>query len=121
MTRERLEFGGEGERVAEDYLTDKGFRVLERSYRCKLGQIDLVMRDGDTIVFVEVKTRTSRSLGPAEEGVHAKKQRQITRAAVLYVQTRRLERSPLRFDVVAIQDGEIRHLRDAFRPSGYLW
>ena len=115
MTRARIEFGGEGERVAEDYLTDKGYRVIERSYRCKIGQIDLVMRDGDTIVFVEVKNRSSSVFGRPEEAVDGRKQRKLMRLAEAFLLYRRITDVPVRFDVVAILDGKIEHIPDAFR------
>ncbi|MBI3550724.1 MAG: YraN family protein [Elusimicrobia bacterium] len=116
----RLAIGRDGESRAERYLKSLGYRLIERSPSNRLGQIDLVMKDGDTVVFVEVKTRTNRELGWAEEGVHARKQRKIAQAALVYIQERKLARTPFRFDVVAVQDGEIRHVPDAFRPS-YYW
>lgn len=121
MSFRRLAFGRDGESLAERHLLGLGYRLIERSATNKLGQIDLVMEDRGTIVFVEVKARSSRELGAAEEGVTPRKQRQITKAAVAFIKERGLQDRALRFDVVAVQDGEVRHIPDAFRPSGYLW
>jgi len=115
VTRARFEFGGKGERAAEDFLAGKGYRLLARSYRCKLGQIDLVMRDGDTIVFVEVKNRSSSVFGRPEEAVDGRKQRKLMRLAEAFLLHRRITDVPVRFDVVAILDGNIEHIPDAFR------
>ena len=110
-----MELGGRGERIAETYLVEKGFELVERSYRCRLGQIDLVMRDGATLVFVEVKNRSSSLFGSPEEAVDGRKQRKLARLAEAFLQHRRLRDVPLRFDVVAILGDEIRHIPDAFR------
>ena len=121
MTFERLELGKNGETLAERHLTGLGYQLLEKSCRNRLGEIDLVMQDGETVVFVEVKTRASRRFGAAEEAVGPRKQRKLAQLALAYVRDRRLGNPPLRFDVVAIQGGEIRHIPNAFQPSGYAW
>lgn len=80
-----------------------------------MGQIDLVMQDGDTVVFVEVKNRSSSAFGRPEEAVDARKQRKLMKLAQFFLIDRRLKDPPVRFDVVAILEGQINHIPDAFR------
>lgn len=118
-------FGDRGERAASRYLRRKGMRVLCRSYRTPRGEIDLVARDGDTLVFVEVKTRRR---GQPAEAVTLDKQRRITRASLQFLKWHGLLDAarpvPSRFDIVAIvwPDGlgrpTIEHFPDAFDAAG---
>jgi putative endonuclease len=94
-------------------------RILERGYRSAFGEIDLVAQDGATIVFVEVKARSRGGFSPAEEAVGPRKQGRLVRTACHYLQARRLSGVPVRFDVVAIQAGSLRHLRGAFEAAGW--
>ncbi len=112
------EFGEEAEREAERHLRSLGCRVLARRWRCPLGELDLVVRDGEEVVFVEVKARSGASFGPAEHAVDARKRKRLVRAALSYLEKERVS-SPLRFDVVALQGGELRHIRGAFSAEGY--
>ncbi|MCX5788146.1 MAG: YraN family protein [Elusimicrobia bacterium] len=109
--------GLEAERQAAAFLENLGMRILERRYRSPLGEIDLVAKDGETVVFVEVKARRSLAFGLPEEAVGFAKQRRLARAAEAYLALRGLDASPARFDVVAITPAGIRHLADAFRAS----
>lgn len=118
-------FGDAGEQLASEYLTRLGFKIVARQQSSRIGEIDLIARDGDTIVFVEVKTRKSMSAGHPAEAVTAQKQRQITRAALAYLKGHGLLECRVRFDVVAIVlpsgDGtpQISHYRDAFEATGF--
>ena len=110
--------GSRGERLAARYLRRLGIRAILRGYRCPpFGEIDLIARDGQTLVFVEVKTRTE---GNPAEAVTPEKQRRLTRAAEVFLDRHHLRDVPCRFDVVAIRwpDGrgepEVRHYRNAF-------
>lgn len=105
--------GNEGERRAEKCLLAKGLRILERNYSTRRGEIDLVALDGDTLVFVEVKARAAARFGLPQEAVGALKQRRLVKAAQAYLLERGWE-GPARFDVVAILDGDIEHITDAF-------
>jgi putative endonuclease len=118
MTEERLTLGKFGEDLARKRLNALGYRVLETNYRCPLGEIDLIARDGDTLVFVEIKTRRNQPSGIAKEAVHKRKQVQLSKAALVYMKHKNLWGSKARFDVVAIgvSDGEkeVEIIQDAF-------
>lgn len=113
--------GGRGEREAALHLRRQGLRILQRGYRTDHGEIDLVARDGDVIVFVEVKARRR---GDPAEAVTPEKQRRITLAALHYLKRYDLLEERSRFDVVAIvwpEDNvrpQIEHIRDAFEAVG---
>lgn len=100
---DRLKIGRSGEESAERFLCSKGMQVVERNYRCPQGEIDLVMRDGDTLVFVEVRRRASTSYGSPAETVAAPKQRKLIAAAQHFLLSQKISsRQALRFDVVGI-------------------
>jgi putative endonuclease len=95
--------GARLERAAERYLNQRGLRTLTRNYRCRGGELDLVMQHGDSIVFVEVRYRRSRAFGSAAESVDLRKQQRLLRAAEHYLATHGAQaRYPCRFDVVAL-------------------
>lgn len=94
--------GRAGEDLAAEALRSRGYRILERNYRCPLGEIDCVALHRGTVVFLEVKTRSGPAYGPPHEAVDRRKRRKLTRLAQYFVRERRLEGVPLRFDVVAV-------------------
>lgn len=97
------------------YLKKKGLKILERNFRIRQGEIDIVARDKETLVFVEVKFRKDASKGLPQEAVDRKKQRQISRVALFYLSFHHLPLStPCRFDVVAICQNEINWIPNAF-------
>jgi|SRR4051812_23111047 putative endonuclease len=110
-----VETGKVGEDRAARVLRDAGMRIVERNYRCKLGELDAIARDGDTLVFVEVRTRGRSDRGDALETVGADKRRQIARVAQHYLLVRRPDAPTMRFDVIGITAGVVTHVRDAFR------
>jgi putative endonuclease len=117
-------FGDRGEREAARHLRKQGYHILARQSRSLLGEIDLIALDGKTIVFVEVKTRSSHVAGHPVEAVDSRKQRQLTRAALAWLKRRNLLDHPGRFDVIAItwQPGApplIQHFKNAFEASGH--
>ncbi len=124
MTRARQALGRTGEATARDYLARRGVRIVAENYACAAGEIDLVGREGDTLVFIEVKTRTSRAFGAPQLAVHWRKQRQIVKAAQWFLAEHRLGEVACRFDVLAIcfLDQEapprIEWVRDAFPAEG---
>ena len=119
MSGARQALGLHGEALAEQRLRRHGYRLLERRYRSRHGEIDLIMEDGDVVVFVEVKTRSGSGFGGAE-AVSPGKIARIVRVAAGYLARRGWFERLARFDVVEILEtgGEIqfRHLADAFRP-----
>jgi len=119
--KNRQESGREGEERAVGFLQKKGYEILHRNVRYKRGEIDIIARDGDTVVFVEVKSRSSSGFGVPEEAVDRRKQRQLCRLALLYLQKKGwLHRVDCRFDVVAVSldTHEIHLIKNAF-PSAY--
>ena len=100
--------GRDAESLAERFLARRGLVPVSRNYRCRRGEIDLVMRDADTLVFVEVRRRTSRAFGDGADSVDAHKQARLVAAAEHYLMANRIgDDRPCRFDVVAI-DGPAR-------------
>ncbi len=95
--------GQELEVIACEYLGARGLALITRNFQCKLGEIDLIMRDDQTLVFVEVRYRKSERFGSAVESVDRRKQRKLTRTALLYLKIHRLNQStPCRFDILGI-------------------
>ncbi len=105
MTRERVARGRIGEDLACAELERRGYAILARRYRSRVGEIDIVARDGLTVVFVEVKAREGQAFGDGAEAVTAFKRQRIGRVALDYLARRRLTKCPCRFDVVAIDLG----------------
>ena len=111
-----------GEKRSEKFLRQKGLRTLTRNFRCKTGEIDLVMVDSDrTIVFVEVKTRADESFSPSESAITSRKKTRMIRTARYFLAAGEIEDRPLRFDVVTVILGQkgpvqIRHYERAFVP-----
>ena len=113
------ELGGHGERMAAAYLTDAGLRVLDRNWRCRDGELDLVAREGDALVFCEVKTRRAAGYGHPVEAVTVAKQRRLRLLAQRWLSAHDEHAPDLRFDVVGVlvrRDGPavVTHLRGAF-------
>ena len=105
--RERKSIGLLGEELALRHLESHGLRIVVRNYRCKMGEIDLVMLDGPTLALVEVRCRSSKEYGGPAASVDWRKQRRLVLAAEhLLMKRAELRRYPARFDVVAITTGE---------------
>lgn len=117
MTNRRQK-GKEGEDLAVDFLRAKGYRILERNFRFERGEIDIIAQEGETLVFVEVKARRSKTYGEPEEAVTEFKKRQLEKVAEGYLVERGIEVRECRFDVIAIEVKEkkptIRHIVNAF-------
>jgi putative endonuclease len=102
LTRERLEIGKHGEDLALKRLKKMGYKKIIRNYRCPLGEVDLIAEDSGTLVFIEIKTRSGRSIGYAKEAVDARKRRQLSKVALAYMKSNDCFETSARFDVVAI-------------------
>lgn len=120
----RQALGREGESAAREFLARRGIRILAANYACAAGEVDLIGREKDVLVFIEVKTRASEAFGPPHLAVHRRKQRQIVRAAQWYLAERRTPDAPSRFDVLAVtipRDGgppRIDWVKNAFPAEG---
>ena len=118
LRTEKKELGRKGEEIALQFLKRKGYRIIERNYVCKLGEMDIIAREKDTLVFVEVKARTSTVFGPPQLAVNSSKQRQLSKVALNFLREKRIGDVKARFDVVAILLGpkgdEIELIQDAF-------
>jgi len=116
--RVQLPLGRRGERAAEKHLRRVGYRIVARNFRAAGAEIDLVAMDGDTLVFVEVKTRRSRDAGAPEEAVDERKQKRMRRAAEIFATRYRADEVEMRFDIIAVDASgkrlEIDLLRNAF-------
>jgi putative endonuclease len=113
----RLETGRKAEDLAAAFLRAKGMTVVERNFRAKTGEIDIVAQDGDEVVFVEVRARASKGYGGAAASVDGAKRRKLIRAARLWLAARGWN-GACRFDVVAVDGGKLEHLPAAFDASG---
>lgn len=118
MPGKKIEFGKQAEKTAADFLAANGYRILKRNYRTKFGEIDIIAEDKGVICFVEVKARHSLDLGSPEEAVFARKQRQISKAAIYYLKANHLLEQAARFDVLTLLYQEnlpqISLIKDAF-------
>jgi putative endonuclease len=110
-----VQIGAAAERDAARLLVAAGYQIIERNFRCKAGELDLIARDGDVLVFVEVRSRSDDDHGGAAEMVRRSKQRRVARVARCYLATVAPAFEECRFDVVAITAGEAILLKDAFR------
>jgi putative endonuclease len=118
-----MSLGPRGEAVAAEFLTARGYRVVSRNFRCPQGEIDIIAVDGDTVVFVEVKSRRSGQAADPETNVDRRKRRRLVRAALVYAGRKGLDDCPCRFDVIAIvlpekDEPQIEHFEDAFPAEG---
>lgn len=102
MTSKRLQVGEAGEKAARNYLEQLGYRIIETNYRCKLGEIDIIARDLDTVVIVEVRTKTGTDFGTPEESITVKKAQKLHRLSLSYLQTVYKREVASRIDLVAV-------------------
>jgi putative endonuclease len=120
----KIGIGKRGEELAVRHLEDAGYRIIERNYRCLLGEIDVVARDGESLVFVEVKSRRGEGFGDPQEAVGPRKQKKISRIAQYYLKEKRLRDVRARFDVVAVRimpgGSRIKVIQNAFELA-YGW
>ena len=115
MDVNRRGIGGKYEELAAAYLKEQGFQVIEQNYHCRMGEIDLIAREHEYLVFVEVKYRENQKGGGPLAAVNYRKQRRISRVARYYLVTKlHTVDIPCRFDVVGITPDGIEHLRAAF-------
>lgn len=114
----RIRTGKQGEEIAAAYLAGEGYRIVDRNYRCLFGEVDIVAKDKDTIVFIEVKSRKSDLYGDPQTAVSLEKQKKLCRISLKYLEERHLYPCDARFDVVAVKmlpaGNQIELIRNAF-------
>lgn len=116
------EKGDKGEKLATQYLENEGYTILEHNYRFDRAEVDIVAHNGNEIIFVEVKLRTSLNYGYPEDAVTEEKKKQILKAAEAWLYERKMDGSPARFDVISIlsksdTEFKIKHFENAFTYS----
>ena len=110
--------GKEGEKIAAAFLKKNGYRIIEINFRCPIGEIDIVAKEKDDLVFVEVKTRKSMELGYPEQAVGIRKQKKMSQLALWSLQKKNITDAGARFDVVAVtlipEKNEVKLIKNAF-------
>lgn len=120
---ERHETGKTGEDIATKYLEQIGYEIIQRNFECKIGEIDIIAKDKEEIVFVEVKTRASALYGLPKEAVDQTKKKHIYKSAEFYIYIRHLENYPVRIDVIEVYKKQgkfkVNHIKNAIteRPK----
>lgn len=112
--------GQNAEQQAFLFLESKGLRLITRNFRCLVGEIDLIMYDGDVVVFVEVRKRSRNDFGDAIDSVNFSKQRKILKTATYYLQKRNwFDKVDCRFDVIGITQGRCEWIKNAFSLESF--
>lgn len=106
-----IEKGNFGEMVAAMYLEKQGFEIVERNFRCRLGEVDIICKKNNQIIFVEVKTRTTNNYGAPSEAVNKEKKNKIRKVAALYMMSEKITNYQVKFDVMEIS---LNFIEDAF-------
>ncbi len=107
--------GASGEQQAAKFLKEKGYKILETNFSNKIGEIDIIAKDKEFVVFVEVKARSTKAFGLPSEAVNFHKQQKVHQVALSYLKSKKiLEKVQCRFDVVEVLGDEIRHIENAF-------
>ncbi|MBR1988681.1 MAG: YraN family protein [Clostridia bacterium] len=117
MLQQKDTLGKKGEALVYAYLKNKGYKIIAKNYKNFLGEIDIIAKDKDYLVFIEVKTRMSRAFGDPLEAVNKEKQFKIRQVATMYLKAKRMLDSNCRFDVIAVLGDDfedIRHIENAF-------
>lgn len=108
------DFGNIGEKIAQNYLKEQGYKIVKTNYKNKIGEIDIIAEDNDVLVFVEVKYRKNTTFGLPREAVNLEKQRKIRMVAMSYINKYNLHNNLCRFDVVEILGDTITLIKDCF-------
>ena len=121
-----LPLGRRGEMIAWNYLIKQGYKILEKNFRCPIGEIDVIAEKNKRIIFVEIKTRMDDGFGRPEEAVHEAKQKKLTQVAAYYLKQKRKSGTSSGFDVLAILwrvsgEPQIRLIEDAFTLDDRAW
>lgn len=114
MNNRRIELGKKGEDISVKFLKKQGYEIIERNYRCSLGEIDIIAKDKNILCFVEVKMRNTKEYGLPEEAIDGYKQKNLARVALTYLKQKRIYEQDLRFDIVSVYPDRIQLIKDAF-------
>lgn len=118
MTNTRIDIGKRGETLAISFLKKNGYRIIESNFRCRYGEIDIIAQEGKTVAFIEVKTKTNNRFGSPTQAIDLRKQRQVSKTALIYISQKRLTNYSARFDVVGVNikgsNSEIELIKNAF-------
>ncbi|ETR74133.1 MAG: endonuclease [Candidatus Magnetoglobus multicellularis str. Araruama] len=119
MKDKRHQLGKDSETLAVNYLLENGYTIIQRNFRTKGGEIDIIARENNTLVFVEVKSRTSTRYGHALQSLTHRQKKRLTKTALMYLHQHQMKNQSARFDVVAIQKKQytgtdIRLIKNAF-------
>ena len=122
----RPSLGDRGETAACGFLKGHGYEILEKNYKCKLGEIDVIAKRRGRLAFVEIKTRTNTRFGVPQEAVDLRKQTKIFKVAQWYLKEKKIEKTPIAFDVVAVfwgekQASEMHLITDAFEKRDKVY
>ena len=113
----KQETGKSGEEIASNYLEEQDYKILERNFSCNQGEIDIIAKDKEEIVFIEVKTRTNKKYGEGSEAVNINKQKHLLRAIKYYIYIKKYENNFIRIDVIEIyiknKEVKINHIKQA--------
>lgn len=118
MKNNLRKIGRDYEKAAGEYLEKKGYEILEYNFRCRCSEIDIIAKKDSVYIFCEVKYRASRAAGSPLEAVNLQKQRRISKAALYYMMIHGLADVPCRFDVIAVEGGQMLHIINAFEYIG---
>lgn len=126
MSKAHIYLGKKGEEAAVDLLKEQGYKIITKNYKTKLGEIDIVAYDRDTVCFVEVKTRRCDRFGFPQEAVSTSKQRQIAKCALMFLKEKNLLNKKARFDVISVMHSEgvskLDLVKDAFElDNGFTY
>ena len=121
--QDKQKFGKLSEKLAAKFLKRRGYKILDTNYRCPLGEVDIVAADKDTVVFIEVRSRSSDSCGFPFETINFNKRKRIIKTALFYQKRNSLDDYNVRFDVVSVLDNadkkaQIELIKDAFNETG---
>jgi putative endonuclease len=119
FARSSREKGAQGEELARKYLKAEGFKILDVNFHARMGEIDIIAQDKNTIVFVEVKSAAHTSFGDPLNWIPVWKQERIIKASLVYLKSKGLTNSLMRYDVITVEPNRkvFSHVRDAFRPG----
>lgn len=115
--KNQREVGAVYEKTAGEYLKANGYTILEYNFRCRMGEIDIIAKDGEVLVFCEVKYRANQGAGHPLEAIDLRKQRVITKCAMYYLTVRHCFHCPCRFDVVSVEGEKITLIKNAFEAA----